>query len=61
MFVGTSDELADPIDNELSDTEIPSIIFYKEYNLGHLSFMIARDMSFFTVDVMNLLYTYHPI
>jgi len=47
MFVGLDDELADPQDNEVSELEIPSLVFYKEYKLGHLSFMLARDMTFF--------------
>jgi hypothetical protein len=60
MFVGKSDELADPYDNEIAKALIPAVFFYKEYPLGHLSFMIARDMSFFTYDAMTLLKNYHP-
>lgn len=37
------------------------VVFYKEYNLGHLSFMVANDMTYFTQDVMSLFNTYHPI
>lgn len=60
MFVGKSDELADPVDNEVAKREIPSLVFYEEYRLGHLAFMIARDMSWFTEDAMSLLDLYHP-
>lgn len=37
------------------------VVFYKEYSLGHLSFMVANDMTYFTQDVMSLFKTYHPI
>ena len=57
MFVGQKDELADTIDNEWAYSEMGSdvVVFYNEYNLGHLSFLVADDMSFFTVDALNLL------
>jgi hypothetical protein len=60
MFVGTSDQLATIDDNRWAKTQLSSLVFYKEYALGHLSFMIAQDMSYFTTDVMNLLQQYHP-
>ena len=31
-----------------------NVVFYKQYRLGHLSFAVAKDMTFFTVDAMNL-------
>lgn len=56
MFVGTHDGLADPTDNQWAHSQMGSaVIFYHEYTLSHLSFMVARDMSFFTVDAMYLL------
>ncbi len=60
MFVGSSDQLATVDDNRWAKTQMSTITFYKEYSLGHLSFMIAKDMSYFTMDVMNLLTQYHP-
>jgi len=36
-----------------------AVIFYHEYNLSHLSFMVAKDMSFFTVDAMYLINQHH--
>ncbi len=61
MFVGAKDELADPIDNEWADSMMQkAVVFYNEYNLGHLSFMVANDMSFFTVDAISLIKKYSP-
>jgi lysosomal acid lipase/cholesteryl ester hydrolase len=56
MFVGTHDGLADPYDNQWAHGQMGSaVIFYHEYTLSHLSFMVARDMSFWTVDAMYLI------
>jgi lysosomal acid lipase/cholesteryl ester hydrolase len=56
MFVGAMDELADAIDNEWAYSQMSkAVVFYHEYNLGHLSFMVAKDMSFFTVDAMAII------
>lgn len=62
MFVGQKDELADTADNQWAHEKMgdKAVKFYKEYNLGHLSFLVANDMSFFTTDVMNILRQYHP-
>ena len=60
MFVGTSDQLATVDDNQWAKTQLTQVLkFYKEYPLGHLSFMIAKDMSYFK-DVFNMLNQYHP-
>jgi hypothetical protein len=60
MFVGTSDQLATVDDNQWAKTQLTKVLkFYKEYPLGHLSFMIAKDMSYFK-DVFNMLNEYHP-
>ena len=56
MFVGKKDELATDIANEWArDTMKDAVKFYKEYELGHLSFLLGKDMSYFTTDVLNLL------
>jgi hypothetical protein len=60
MFVGTSDQLATVDDNRWAKTQLSSLKFYKEYQLGHLSFMIAKDMSYFN-DVFAMLNEYHPV
>ena len=57
MLVGKSDELATDIDNEWAEGVMKNAVkFYKEYPLGHLSFMVAKDMSYLTNDVMSLLH-----
>lgn len=60
MFVGTGDQLATVEDNRWAKTQMSTVQFYKEYELGHMSFMIAKDMSYFSTDVMNLLHQYNP-
>jgi len=60
MFVGTHDGLADPADNEWAYSQMGSaVIYYHEYNLSHLSFMVAKDMSFWTVDAMFMIGNHH--
>ncbi|TNV78929.1 hypothetical protein FGO68_gene5820 [Halteria grandinella] len=60
MFVGLEDELGDPEDcrwlhNKISKT----VTYYKEYPfLGHMTFAIGKDMSFFQVDAINLIKQY---
>ncbi len=61
LFVGNSDQLATVADNRWAKTQLKTLKFYNEYSLGHLSFMIGKDMSYFLVDVMNLLKEYHPL
>jgi len=36
-------------------------VFYKEYDLGHMSFFVAKDMAYFKEDVMGLLSKYNPV
>ena len=61
MFVGSSDELATVDDCRWAKTQMEKVmVHYKEYPLGHLSFMVAKDMSYFN-DVMTLMDKYHPI
>jgi len=62
MFVGLGDELADTTDNEYArDLMGNAVVFYHEYNLGHMSFLVAKDMSFFTVDAMTIIKKYNPL
>lgn len=57
MFVGLEDELGDPEDCRWLHSKISkTVTFYKEYPfLGHMTFAIGLDMSFFQVDAMNLI------
>ena len=60
MFGGETDHLADQQDVEWTHGQLNhTTIFYKQYPLGHLSFAIAKDMSYFTRDVMAIVNTYN--
>ena len=60
LFVGTYDKLATVADNEWLVQNLPAdyLVWNQTYPLGHLSFSLAQDMSFFTEDVMALLTQY---
>ena len=59
MFVGTSDELATLDDNRWAKTQLTKVLtHYQEYPLGHISFMVAKDMSYFN-DVMSLIHSHN--
>ena len=56
IIAGTLDRLAPIEDSQwLRDQFESNVIFYKEYELGHTSFLIAKDMSFIndTIDVLK--------
>lgn len=60
MFVGTADKLANVEDNHwLRDRLGDNVIHYGEYELGHLSFMLAQDMTWFMTDAMDLINKYN--
>lgn len=60
IFSGDTDLMADPTDVKWTAQQLNhNLVFNKEYHLGHLSFAIAKDMSFFTEDVMNLVNKYN--
>ena len=47
LFVGTGDRLADVQDNKWLRSALgKNLLLYKEYNMGHLSFMIGKDLSY---------------
>jgi len=59
LFGGSGDELADPTDVKwLAQNLNKNVIFYHTYNLDHMSFAIAKDMSFFQVDAMGIISKY---
>ena len=60
LFVGKLDVLATIKDNRWAKTQLKTLKFYREYNLGHLGFMIGKDMTYFSDDVMKMLNVYHP-
>jgi len=62
VLSGSEDGLANPEGiawtvEQLKDT----IIFDHEYYLGHLSFVIGKDMSFMTVDTMAILNHFNDV
>lgn len=60
IFGGTKDLLADVKDVEWARDQLGSnVIFYHQYYLGHLSFAFAKDMSWFSVDVMAIIDHYN--
>ena len=61
MFVGSLDKLATVEDNRLLREQLEvgaNVVFYREYELGHLSFVLARDMTWFKEDVVRILKTH---
>lgn len=60
LFVGSYDNLATVEDNEWLVTKLnpETLIWHEIYPLGHLSFSLAKDMSFFTEDAMALINQY---
>jgi len=62
MFTGTYDILADLTDSRWTrDTIGDGIVYYEEITAGHLTFLVGKDMTYWTHDVMNLLKKYHPL
>ena len=62
LFVAQSDRIGDLIDAQnIKATISDHLVHYKEIPGGHWTFVIGKDMSWFTEDVMQLLGKYHPI
>ena len=60
LFSGSLDRLASPEDVAWTKEQIgDNVVFAKEYELDHFSFVIAKDMSYFTNDVMNVINQYN--
>mmetsp|Transcript_35515 Transcript_35515/g.54332 ORF Transcript_35515/g.54332 Transcript_35515/m.54332 type:complete len:452 (+) Transcript_35515:19-1374(+) len=61
VFSGSKDLLADPKDVAwtVSQFQPDNVVFNHEYYLGHMSFGIAKDMSWFEVDLMAILNHYN--
>jgi len=56
VFSGSQDGLAYKDDVKWFVDQIKSLlVFDHEYYMGHMSFAIAKDMSWFTVDLMHLI------
>ena len=62
MFTGNVDILADLTDSRWTRDRIgDNIVHYEEINAGHLTFLVGKDMSYFSKGVMSLLKQYHPV
>ena len=62
IFTGIEDPLADITDAEWTRDQIgDNVVYYEEMQAGHLTFMIGKDMTYFTTTVMDLLQQYHPL
>lgn len=56
IFGGTKDLMADPKDVEWTYNQMKkSVVYYHEYDLGHMSFIIAKNMTWFTEDAVAIL------
>lgn len=56
VFSGSYDELADPTDVATLVEQLGSnVVYNKEWPLGHLSFSLAKDMSWFTGDAVDII------
>ena len=60
FVAGTTDELGNPTDVQWLYEQLGSenVVFYESYPLGHLSFFLGSDVSWFTEDVMPLIDQY---
>ena len=56
LVSGTFDLVADPADVAwLAEQVAEQVVFNQEYPLGHMSFTLAKDMSWFDGPVLNLI------
>ncbi len=56
MFVGAQDTLATVADSEWTLETIGKAVFhYQVISGGHSSFLVGKDMSYFTSDVMKII------
>ena len=61
LLSGDIDTLADPIDVAwLSEQLGDNVVFEKQYHLDHTGFVLANDMSFFSVDAVMQLKKFNP-
>ena len=60
ILSGSGDKLADPQDVKWTSEQLAhTLIFNHEYYMGHMSFAIGKDMSWFSVDCMAMLNHYN--
>ena len=63
IYTGTEDPLADITDARwIRDTLDSNVLkHYEEIPAGHLTFMVGKDMTYWSDGVMPLLKQYHPL
>ena len=62
IFAGIEDILADTTDARWTRDRIgDNVIHYEEISAGHLTFLVGKDMTYFSKGVMDLLKQYHPL
>ena len=62
LLSGDRDKLADPTDVAwLSEQLGDNVVFEKQYPADHTTFVVAKDMSFFSVDAVAQLHKYNPV
>ncbi len=62
MFTGKEDILADLTDARWTRDRIgDNIVHYEEIEAGHLTFLVGKDMTYWSEGVMSLLKQYHPL
>ena len=55
IFAGIEDTLADTVDAEWTRDQIgDNVVHYEEIHAGHLSFLVGKNMTYFTETVMDL-------
>ena len=61
LLSGDVDPLADSIDVEwIKEQLADNVVFAKQYHLNHTGFVMANDMTFFSVDAVAQLQKYNP-
>ena len=61
MIAGLRDSVATISDSRWASNQLTKVLVsYSEYELGHMSFLTAKDMSYFSGNVMNVLAKFHP-
>lgn len=61
IMSGAGDRLADRTDVQWTAAQLSSLTFKKQYDLGHMSFVIGKDMRYFTQDAMAILNHYNGL
>lgn len=61
LIVAHEDTVATPVDAQWTASQIgPMVVHFQEIAGGHVTYIIGKDMSYFSNDVMDLLATYNP-